>query len=69
MCKKPTREEVASAVYALFTRGNRASKAIAAQYLAARIESRVASGELSADELRAALPRYLISAIEYVTRA
>ena len=69
VCKKPTREEVASAVYALFTRGNRASKAIAAQYLAARIESRVASGELSADELRAALPRYLISAIEYVTRA
>ena len=69
VCKKRTREEVASAVYALFTRGKRASKAIAAQYLAERLECRVASGELSAEGLKAALPRYLMSAIEYVTGA
>jgi len=62
------KEEMASHVYALFTRGRRASKAIAAQYLAERLERRVAAGELDAKDLRMALPRYLVSAIEYVTR-
>ena len=39
-------QELASRVYALFTTGTRASKAIAAQYLAERFEKRVADGEL-----------------------
>ena len=62
-------EELASHVYALFTTGKKASKAIAAQYLAERLENRVASGELTGAELKAALPPYLVSAIEHVTAA
>ena len=62
-----TAEELASHVYALFIRGRRASKAITAQYLAERLESRVAKGEMGADELREKLPSYLVSAIEHVT--
>ena len=60
-------EELASRVYALFTTGTRASKAITAQYLAARFEKRVKDGELDAAGLKAALPPYLVAAIEYVT--
>lgn len=60
-------DELASRVYAIFTTGNRASKAIAAQYLAERLDSRVASGDLTKDALIAALPRYLVAAIEHVT--
>ncbi len=60
-------EELASRVYALFTTGTRASKAIAAQYLAERLEKRVADGELNAENLTAALPPYLVASIEYVT--
>ena len=60
-------EELASQVYALFTTGTRASKAITAQYLAARLEKRVKDGELDAAGLKAALPPYLVAAIEHVT--
>ena len=60
-------DELASQVYALFTTGTRASKAIAAQYLAERLEQRVAQGELDAGGLKAALPGYLVAAIEHVT--
>ena len=62
-----TAEELASRVYALFTRGKRASKAITAQYLAQGLENRVAEGKLSADQLREELPSYLVSAIQHVT--
>ena len=64
-----TAEELASHVYALFTKGNAASKAIAAQYLAARLEKRMANGELNADGLKAVLPPYLLAAIGHVTAA
>lgn len=60
-------EELASNVYALFTKGNQASKAIAAQYLAERLEWRITQGELTPDGLRALLPVYLKSAIEHVS--
>ena len=64
-----TREVVASSVYAVFTKGKRVSKSISAQYLAERLDRRITDGHLSRNELRAALPRYLLSAIEFVTRA
>ena len=62
-----TAEELPSRVYALFTSGTRASKAITAQYLAERLEDRVRCGELGEDGLRYTLPKYLVEAIEYVT--
>lgn len=61
------KEELASKVYALFTSGKKSSKAIAAQYLAERLEQRVKAGELTAETLKAGLPPYLVKAIEYVT--
>lgn len=60
-------EELASKVYALFTTGTKASKAITAQYLSERLERRIATEELTNDELRACLPAYLREAIEHVT--
>ena len=64
--QKSQKEELASKVYALFTTGKEASKAIAAQYLAERLERRVKDGELTAEALKACLPLYLVAAIEYV---
>jgi putative ATP-dependent endonuclease of OLD family len=58
-------EVIACRIYAKFANG--ASKAIAAQHLADRLYSQFQSGELSADSLRARLPKYLIDAIDYVT--
>jgi len=58
---------LASKVYALFTTGTKASKAVAAQYLAEWLESRVAREELTTDVLKKSLPTYLKAAIEYVT--
>ena len=65
---KLTPQELASHVYALFITGKRVSKAITAQYLAERLEKRVEDGDLSVDELSAALPHYLVAAIEHVTQ-
>jgi putative ATP-dependent endonuclease of OLD family len=65
--QKPQKEELASKVYALFTTGIEASKAIAAQYLAERLERRVKDGELTAETLKTCLPLYLVTAIEYAT--
>ena len=65
--KEMPREELASHVYALFTRGKKASKPIAAQYLAKRLEEQFTTRKVNADELKAKLPPYLLSAIEYVT--
>lgn len=68
--KKPgrTKEEIASHAVALFVSGRRASKAVAAQYLAERLLSLRESGALDATTLRARLPAYVVAAIEYVTR-
>ena len=61
------KEELASYVYALFTTGAEASKAITAQYLAERLEARVKEGAFTAQTLKDSLPPYLVAAIEYVT--
>lgn len=70
MAVEGTQSEVlASKVYALFTTGKEASKAVTAQYLAERLARRVNNNELATDALRAALPSYLVRAIEHVTSA
>ena len=63
------KNEVASRVYALFTKGTAASKAVVAQYLAERLENLIAKGELASEALKASLPAYLVAAIEHVTAA
>ena len=59
-------ETLASMVYARFARSG-VSKAVAAQYLAERLQTKLGKNELTADDLRARLPKYLIEAIDYVT--
>lgn len=62
-------EILASNVYALFTTGAKASKAVVAQYLAQYLEERITNGDLTGETLQAKLPSYLISAIDYVIHA
>jgi putative ATP-dependent endonuclease of OLD family len=59
-------EIVATQVYAKFARDG-VSKAIAAQYLAERLQTKHTSGEITSDDLRERLPRYLTKAIDFVT--
>lgn len=59
-------EVLAAKVYATFAKDG-VSKPIAAQYLAERLTSRHAKGELTSEDLRARLPKYLTRAIDYVT--
>lgn len=61
-----TQEVIAAHVYAKFANGT-ASKAIAAQHLAGRLQSQHLNGMLTAETLRARLPKYLVEAIDYVT--
>lgn len=61
-----TEKQASSEAYAKFTKGQ-ASKTITAQYLAQRLRERVSKEELTADELRERLPKYLVKAIDYVT--
>jgi putative ATP-dependent endonuclease of the OLD family len=61
-------EVLASNVYAKFAKDG-VSKAIAAQYLAERLQTRRKNGEITADDLRKRLPTYLTEAIDYVTGA
>ena len=68
-CNGCTGEEVlASMVYAKFAK-NGVSKAIAAQFLSERLQSKHVKNELASDDLRKRLPKYLIQAIGHVTRA
>jgi putative ATP-dependent endonuclease of OLD family len=63
------RDELAAWVYAPFATG-KASKAVAAQYLAERLErleSQIEKGELAREALEARLPNYLKAAIRYVS--
>ena len=60
-------EEAATRVYALFNGG--ASKAIAAQYLAAILEHAMRRRKYDSARLRAILPPYLVAAIDHVTPA
>lgn len=62
-----SKEELACRVYALFTTGSQASKAVTAQYLAERLEKRVGDGALTQQGLKERLPPYLVAAIEYVS--
>jgi putative ATP-dependent endonuclease of OLD family len=62
------KEVIATHVYAKFVNGS-ASKAIAAQHLAERLQTQHDQGTLTADNLRARLPTYLVDAIDYVTSA
>ena len=61
-------EVIASNVYVKFAK-DEVSKAIAAQYLAERLQSKRKDGQLTSDDLRKRLPTYLTSAIDYVTGA
>lgn len=61
-----TEEVVASNVYKMFV-ANGVSKSIAAQYLAQRLHTKYENGELSPEEFRKQLPKYLVAAIDYVT--
>ena len=61
------REVLAANVYAQFTKGTKASKAVAAQYLAGLLQAKQAEGDLTPKDLRARLPQYLVQAIKYVT--
>lgn len=58
-------EERSTKIYAKFKSGS--SKAIAAQYLAALLDRASARGWYSIDTLRAALPPYVVEAIDYAT--
>jgi putative ATP-dependent endonuclease of the OLD family len=59
-------DEFSVHVYAHFMTGTKASKAIAAQYLAQILEWELKRGKLTPAELRDSLPAYLVEAIEYV---
>jgi len=61
-------EVIASNVYAKFAKDG-VSKAIAAQYLAERLQDKHQKGEFTSDDLRKRLPMYLVAAIDYVTSA
>jgi putative ATP-dependent endonuclease of OLD family len=61
------KEELATHVYAVFLANSRVSKATAAQYLACILEARYHRGWITPQSLRAALPGYIVSAIEHVT--
>jgi len=60
-------EVLAAQVYAKFGKDG-VSKAIAAQYLAERLQTQYGDGDLTSQLLRSRLPTYLVQAIEYVTR-
>lgn len=60
-------EYIASKVYAMFTKGKKASKPITAQYLAELLDEAIKKGELNCNSLRDKLPKYLVNAIDYVT--
>jgi len=59
-------EVIASKLYAKFVKDH-VSKAVAAQYLAERLQSKYENGKLTSAELRKQLPKYIIDAIDYVT--
>jgi putative ATP-dependent endonuclease of OLD family len=59
-------EVLAAHVYAKFARDG-VSKAIAAQYLAERLQKKRKEGKLTPADLRERLPKYLTGAIDYVT--
>lgn len=69
LAANPDREQLASRVYEPFVSNSQISKATAAQYLACILQARYVRRRLTSESLRAALPRYIVDAIEYVTQA
>ncbi len=65
----PDKERLSTHVYAMFVDNSRVSKATAAQYLAWILEAAVRRRRITPQSLRAALPGYIVSAIEHVTLA
>jgi putative ATP-dependent endonuclease of OLD family len=65
---KTAEEVLASHIYAKFSKGG-VSKAIAAQYLAERLQDRIKKGKLTSEGLQKQLPEYLVAAIRWVTAA
>ncbi len=61
-------EVLASNVYALFTKGTKASKPLAAQYLAQSLKEKHENELLNSAYWHERLPKYLVAAIGYVTR-
>jgi putative ATP-dependent endonuclease of OLD family len=61
-------ETIAATIYAKLARDG-VSKPITAQYLAERLQSKRDGGELTREDLRKRLPKYLTQAIDYVTGA
>lgn len=61
-----TKEYIASKVYAMFAKGKKASKPIAAQYLADQLEKMVETKKFTSETLQKSLPEYLVNAIKYV---
>jgi putative ATP-dependent endonuclease of the OLD family len=59
-------ETIAATIYAKFAREG-VSKPIAAQYLTERLQSKHNDDELTPEDLRKRLPKYLTRAIDYVT--
>jgi len=68
-CGCTNREVLAAKVYGQFTNGTKASKTIAAQYLAEGLLKKRQENVLNSDNLRSKLPNYLVAAIDYVTRS
>lgn len=66
---KPSREELASKVYAALQTDSHVSKTTTAQYLSCLLEGRQKNGRLTAEKVRETLPKYLVAAIEYATSA
>jgi len=60
-------EILSSHVYAQFTTGTKASKAITAQYLAELLEKKFSNNEEGSAALAEKLPQYIVDAIKYVT--
>ncbi|MGH9434378.1 MAG: ATP-dependent nuclease [Terriglobia bacterium] len=65
----PDREKLATHVYAVFLDNSRVSKATAAQYLAWILEGGLRRKRITPQSLRAALPSYIVGAIDHVTLA
>lgn len=64
----PDMEVLATKIYEPFLLDSRISKATAAQYLACILQARYERGRMKSEELRKMLPRYIVDAVEHVTR-
>lgn len=66
--KHSAKDELATQIYEPFINDSGLSKATTAQYLARILQTRHRRGQITAESLRAILPRYIVAAIEHVTQ-